>query len=170
MSAPNDSSGGPRADFKKQPVFVKATIADQAGHRPGYRRQWFHAKDPQSNRYFGRFLQEQFVGDREVGHCKAAPWTVVSNAGAKPGRKRDDDTVGIDTALTHGDLVCLETPEDNAAIWDEYNRLRDGAQAKRLQRGDSEAFKGADGRWEGSYRAGISTDPSKSHTEILKEG
>lgn len=158
--------GPPRSDFKKQPIFVKASVADQAGYRPGYVRQWFHAKDPQNRLYWGRYAQPQFIGDGEVGRCKAEAWTPVNRADAKPGRKRDDDTAGIETALTHGDLVCMETTEENFAVFKEYERLRDVAQERKLKRGDNEVYREG-GKEIGSYRARVG-DGSESHTDMLK--
>ena len=113
----------PRNDLKKQPIFVKASIADQAGAKPGHVRQWA-SKDPLHPQYYGRYLDHRQVGDADIGYCQAEPWTVVQRKDAKQGRKRDDDTSGIETAQTHGDLVLIETTEENAAIDREYDRLK----------------------------------------------
>ena len=126
--------------FKKEPVFLKGSIADQHGARPGYRRQWVKfGEDPTSRQHpshVEKYLRENLVGDADIGFCKAEPWTVVPRSTAKPGRKRDDDTVGIDTALTHGDLICIETPEENAAIWDKYKELKADRRANGLREGE----------------------------------
>lgn len=160
-----------RNDFKKQPVFVKATIADQSNARPGYVRQWMHAKDALNKSYYGRYLQAQRLGDPEVGYCTAEPWTVVSRDGAKSGRQRDDDTKGIESAQTHGDLVLMETTEENFAVYQEYDRLRDKAMAKRLSAGDDEAIRDDSGRAVARYRARIGDGSAyDDHNKLLNEG
>lgn len=127
-----------RNDFKKEPVFVKANISDQAGARPGYVRRWFHKDDPKHRSYFEKFTREQLVGDSEIGYCKAEAWTVVEAKHAKPGRKRDDDGRGVETALTHGDLICLETTEENFRIFEKYEELKSDARERALRAGESE--------------------------------
>jgi len=163
----------PRNDFRKEPVFVKATIADQAGARPGYVRQWVNAKDPQHPQYFEKYTREQFVGDANIGYCKAEPWRIVPKGEAKPGRKRDDDTVGIESALTHGDLVCIETTEENAAAFLKYKELRSEARARALGAGDSEVTT-ADNGGRASYRARVGkgladADPREAAREVLNQ-
>lgn len=158
-----------RANFKKQPVFVKATIADQAGVRPGYTRQWVHAKDPRHPQYFEKYMRDRYVGDQHIGYCKEEAWTVVQRKDAKPGRKRDDDTYGIETALTHGDLVCIETPDENAAVSQAYDKARRQNRAVDMALGDAGTFTADNaGRATFKARAGhgtLSQDPS----EILKQ-
>lgn len=151
---------------------MRASIADQAGHRPGYVRQWFHAKDPQNRAYFERYRRPQQVGNSDIGYCMAAPWTVVHKDDAKPGRKRDDDTVGIESALTHGDLVCMETPEENFRIYQEEERLKDVAQARRLGKGDDEVIRDESGKAVARYRArvGNADEYGGDHQRLLKEG
>jgi hypothetical protein len=161
----------PRTDFKAAPVFVKATIADQAGHRPGYVRQWFHAKDALNRGYYEKYTQEQFIGDKEVGYCKAAAWTPVPRSDAKAGRPREDDGKGIETALTHGDLVCLETTDENFRVYQEYDRLRDVAQARKLSGGDDEAIRDESGRPVARYRARVGDGSLfEDHKQLLNEG
>lgn len=131
----------PLNQLKKQPVFLKGSIADQAGARPGYRRQWVKGgEDPASRQHpnhVEKYLRNEiFVGDGDIGYCKAEGWTVVPRSTAKPGRKRDDDTAGVDTGLTHGDLVCIETPEENAEIWDAYRKMRADRRANALRDGE----------------------------------
>lgn len=161
----------PRNDFKKQPVFVKGSIVDQAGHRPGYVRQWFHKDDPKNRGYYGRYIQPQYVGNQEVGICLAQPWTVVPRHDAKPGRARDDEGKGIETALTHGDLICLETTEENAAIYKEYDRLREESQDRKLRFGDDEAIRDESGRAVARYRARVGDGLQYSdEKKLLSEG
>lgn len=161
----------PRNDFKKQPVFVKGTIVDQAGHRPGYVRQWFHKDDPKNRGYFGRYTQPQFIGNADIGFCRAEAWTPVARADAKPGRARDDDGKGIETALTHGDLVCMETTEENAAVYKEADRLREEAQDRKLRFGDDEAIRDESGRPVARYRARVADgNQFEDHKKLLHEG
>lgn len=142
-----------RKNLKAQPVFVKASIADQAGHKPGYRRQWVNRTDMRHPQHVDRYMREEFVGDGEIGYCKAEPWTVVERASAKPGRQRDDDTKGVDTSQTHGDLVLIETSDENAAIYDAYDKLRRQARARALSMGDNEQI--GSGSAKAHYRARV---------------
>lgn len=162
----------PRADFKPAPVFIKASIADQAGHKPGYVRHWFHKDDAQDPRYYAKYNRTHYVGDQEVGFCQAAPWSIVPRDEAKPGRPRDDEGKGIETALTHGDLICLETPEENYAIYREYDRLRDLAQAKKLGNDKAVLARGADGAPTAAYRAAVATQSGGygDQTQLLNQG
>jgi len=162
-----------RNNFKKEPVFVKATIADQAGSRPGYVRMWVNGKDPQHPNHVDKYTTERFVGDESIGYCKAEPWTVVQRGAAKQGRKRDDDSAGIDTAQTHGDLVLIETTEENAAVFSKYKDLRADQRAKALGAGDSETTR-ADNGGRASYRARVGkgmadADPRETAREVLNQ-
>jgi hypothetical protein len=141
-----------RKDFKAEPVFTRASIADQAGGRPGYRRQWFHKSDVNHRNYFEKYTRDQHVGDSDVGYCKADAWTVVPSDMAKPGRKRDDDGKGIETALTHGDLICLETPEENARVWDKYKELKTASKERALRSGEK-STQVADGGGRAAFHA-----------------
>lgn len=138
--------------FKKEPVFVKGSVSDQAGARKGYRRQWVKfGEDVESRRHpshVDKYIRggEIWVGDADIGFCKAEPWTIVERRTAKPGgRKRDDDTAGIDTALTNGDLICIETPEDNARIWDKHKELRADRRASGLRSGERDVTRADNG-------------------------
>lgn len=170
--AEKEPKGSPRADFKAAPVFKKATIANQEGHKPGYVRQWFHKDDPKSRGFYGRYLQRQQLGNPEVGYAWAEAWTPVRLEDAKPGEKRDDDTKkGIETALTHGDLVCLETTVENFAVYQEFDRLRDVSQAKKLANGDDEAIRDDSGRAVARYRARVSSGAElEDHKQLLNQG
>lgn len=163
----------PRNDPKPQPVFVKATIADQAGYRKGYVRQWF-STDKDDPRYWGKYTKAHHVGDPGTGYAKAEAWTHVDEADAAPGRKRDDDGKGIDGKLTHGDLVCLETPEDNYAVYREWDRLKDEREAKRLKndRKDKETVRGEDGRPVAGFggRVVTSNEGFANHQDLLRQG
>jgi len=160
----------PRNDFKKQPVFVKATIQDQSGARPGYKRQWFDRKDPQSPLYFENYREQHRVTAPGGLHAIADGWTIVERKNAKPGRQRDDDTKGTETAQTHGDLVLMETTDENFAIYEERDRLRDKDMARKLGKGDDEALRGEDGQQHAHYRARVSTGDSFVDQDQLLKG
>lgn len=166
-----------RNNFKKEPIFVKATIADQMGSRPGYRRMWVPGgKDQEARRHpqhVEKYLSERWVGDADIGICKADAWTVVERKSAKPGRKRDDDTAGIDTAQTHGDLVLIETPEENAAIFDKYKEMRADRRANGLRDGEREvktADNGGQVRFEARLGQGAAgDDPHSAVRSVLSQ-
>jgi hypothetical protein len=48
----------PRNDLKKQPIFVKATIADQ-NQRPGYKRQWMHASNGKHPNFWQKYAKRK---------------------------------------------------------------------------------------------------------------
>ena len=161
----------PRADFAPASLFKKATIADQSGAKPGFVRQWFHAKDPQSKGYYERYLQRRRLGNTEIGYAWAEPWSVVARADAKPGGKqRDDETKGLDTGLVHGDLICLETTEENFKLYQEEDRLRDEMQAKKLGNGDDEVMRDESGRPVARYRARVSDGTVTDPKQLLQRG
>jgi|GEM_PF-4586799 len=152
----------PRNNFKPKPVLKKATITDQEGAKPGYVRKWFVKDNPKHPSYYERKLERYAVGDPVVGRYWVEPWTVVRRDEAKPGDKRDDDTSGLDSALTHGDLVCLETTVENYAVIEEVERMQDEQKAKRIRRGDSEQVSGA------SYKSRVGRgDQFVSHRDLL---
>lgn len=167
----------PRNDFKNGPVFVRGTIADQAGARPGYRRQWFVAGDDESSRrhplHVSRRLRETYVGarleDGTMGHCRAEAWTHVHFADAKPGRTGDatGKQGGVTTELRNGDLVCLETPEENAAIWDKALQLNNDHYARRLGMPDSETITDANGKPVAGVRSRIARGDVSNANDVL---
>jgi hypothetical protein len=154
----------PRNDPKKGAVLVRAEIQDQAGARPGFVRKWFHKDDPQHRSYYERYTKRYAVGDPEVGHYWVEPWNVVDIDSAKPGRTRDDQGKAVHSALTHGDLICLETPAENYAVIEEVERLQDRAKAKRLRQGDSESYR-ADNGGVATYKA--RSGDAATHRELL---
>lgn len=167
----------PRNDFKAEPVFVKATIADQSGARPGYRRQWVEFRNEDHPNHVSKYLDERYVGDADIGHCKAEPWTVVQRKDAKrdhdgrTGRKRDDDTHGIDTGLKHGTMVCIETTEENARIFDKYKELKADRIGRQLGQGESDT-KRADNGGQARFQARMGTgaagdDPRQQVRNVL---
>ena len=158
----------PRNDLRTEPVFVKATIADQAGARPGYRRQWFAKDDPRHPGHFQKYLDTRLVGDESIGYAKLeGGWNVVNVADAKPGRPRDDQGKPVETALTHGDLICLEISEADYQVYQAYDRLRDLERQKHLRQGDSEKAY-ADNGGVATYRARTGVSPG-SHRDLLNQ-
>lgn len=149
----------PRNNLKTEPVFVKASISDQAGARPGYVRQWVPSKNELHPQYYKKYLQRQHIGDANIGYCEVDAWTVVPRKDAKPGRKGDDDTSGIETAQTHGDLILIETTEENAHRYRVADKLRVESRARAMRAGEKETITAADGAGRASFkaRAGVGT-------------
>jgi hypothetical protein len=159
----------PRNDFRAEPVFVKGSIVDQAGFKPGYHRQWFNARDVNSRGHYERYLKPQYIGDPHIGYCKAEAWSVVPRDEAKPGRKRDDDTSGIETALTHGDMVCLETTLENYAIWQKADELRSDARDRAMRAGEVETTTADDGNGRATFAARLgSTRANESAVDAAR--
>lgn len=144
-----------RNDLEPRDPFVKSTIADQAGHRPGYIRKWF-AVDPKHPSYFRNKLRPYHVGNPDIGYATVQPWSVVESVDAKPGRKREDDTSGIETALVHGDLVCLETPIENQALELEAERRTEKLRNERLHAGERSEYESG----QAELRQAVGTDRS----------
>ncbi len=152
-------------------MFVKADIADQAGKRPGYTRKWMYcgaADHTAANHpsFYANFLKARHLGDQEIGYCKQEPWSVVQ-AGGSDGRPRDDQGKPTDGALRHGDLICMETPDENYAVEVEADRLKDLARAKRLRQGDSERQSWGNGGVS-TYTARVGTGFEGTPQELLK--
>ena len=158
----------PRNDQRPEPVFVKATIVDQQT-KPGFVRKWFAARDERHPSYYRNYLKASQIGDPEVGYCQAGPWRIVPQDEAEQGRKRDDDGKSLDTGTTHGDLVLMETTEDNYRVHQKYEQLRERLKSQKLRQGDFEVHSGeAGGRATYKARVGVGTAYS-DHRELLNQ-
>lgn len=156
----------PRNDLGTEPVFVQASIKDQ-NHRPGWIRKWFHKDDPKHPSYYGRHVVARRIGNDEIGYCEVQPWLIVRRDAAAPGRKRDDDNSGLESAQTHGDLILLETTTENYAAYIKEEKLKDEARKVRLGQGDSEVVSGGNGG-RATYRARVgSAAESATHRDLL---
>lgn len=156
-----------RNNLKGEPLFVKATIADQNA-RPGYVRQWL-STNKQHPQYYKKYIVSQTVGDVAIGYCQAEPWTIVDRKDAKPGRKKDDDTSGVESAQTHGDLILVETTEENAAIFRKADKLRTQSRERALATGERETITAQDGAGRAHYQARVGVGTADDARAILEQ-
>lgn len=75
----------------------------------------YKSNDPGHPQYFGNFLRRRELGNDVIGFTFVEPWELVHQGEVEQGRKRADDTKGVDTKVTHGSLVLMRTPKANAA-------------------------------------------------------
>jgi hypothetical protein len=159
----------PRNNFRKQPVFVKASIADVEGREAGFKYKWVEERDVNHPQHVSRFLKPQHVGDSSIGYAQADAWEVCSSKASEgKGRIRDDQGKPVDTAVRNGSLILVRTTEENHAVYDEYERLRELAHARRLRQGDSAALAGDNGG-AATYKARFANDFAGSHRDLLNQ-
>lgn len=132
----------PRNDPKKGlNLRSESQAAQLAGLNPDLHYEWFSTK-PDHPSYIGNRLVDHEIGSPQTKYVTVDAWKVVdSNDGvSQPGRKRADDSKGIDTARRHGSLVLACTPKENAAKYAWFNEakadLADNSLTKGTHEGD----------------------------------
>ena len=95
-------------------IHSRSMAHEIAGRTPGFAHEYKSA-DPRHPQYFGNYLKRREIGNAVAGYTFVEPWEVVHQGEVEQGRKRADDTRGVDTKVTHGSLVLMRTPEANAA-------------------------------------------------------
>lgn len=122
----------PRNDLKKVEVYGRSRAFELAGRDPDGHYE-YKSLDPANPSYYGKFQHRHEVGDAQSGFAIAEPWEFVSSKdGVTTGRPRDDQGKPVDTAMRNGDLVLMRTSKDNAAVYEEIDRLKALAQTKQL--------------------------------------
>jgi hypothetical protein len=110
-----------------------------AGQDPAFAYEYKSA-DPQHPQYFGRYLKRREIGNQVVGYTFVEPWEVVHQGEVEQGRKRADDTKGVDTKVTHGSLVLMRTPRANADKERLMNDRKVDYQDKALKAGERQSI------------------------------
>lgn len=123
-----DAAPVPVVPSRKDPpagvdIYSRSRANEIQGKNPGFRYEYASVL-PDHPQYVGNKLKRHEIGDASVGYCMCDPWEVVPEADVAQGKKRADDTKGIDTAVTHGNLVLIRTTADNHARYEEIKRRK----------------------------------------------
>lgn len=113
-----------RNDAPTTDVYSRSRAEQISGKNPGFEYQYFSTQ-PNHPQYFGKKLQRHEIGDERIGYQLVEPWERVEAGTVTQGVKRADDTKGVDTTITHGDMILCRTPKANHAKY--------GATEERLQ-------------------------------------
>lgn len=116
----------PRNDPKKGiSPRSNSEAAKLAGLNPNLRYQWY-STNPDHPQYIGNRTVEHEIGSPQTGYVTCEPWKVVDKHDGveQTGRKRADDSKGIDTAKRHGSLVLAQTSAENYANYEWFNEAK----------------------------------------------
>ncbi len=110
-------------------VYSRSRAHELAGQDPKFEYQYV-SKNPDHPNWVGNYTQQRELGNPVSGYVLMEPWEVVQRAPGQvaQGAKRADDTKGVDTTMTHGSLILIRTPKENAVkarfIADRMTELR----------------------------------------------
>ncbi len=94
-------------------LHAKSMAHEISGRDPNFVYEYKSA-DPRHPQYFGLYLKRREIGNQVAGYTFVEPWELVQQGDVEQGRKRADDTKGVDTKVTHGSLVLMRTTAANA--------------------------------------------------------
>jgi hypothetical protein len=94
-------------------LHARSMAHEIAGRDPGFVYE-YKSTDPKHPQYFGNYLKRREIGNQVAGFTFVEPWELVRQDDVEQGRKRADDTKGVDTRVTHGSMVLMRTPKANA--------------------------------------------------------
>lgn len=94
-------------------LHARSMAHELAGRDPGFVYE-YKSSDPLHPHFFGNYLRRRELGNQVSGYVFVEPWELVSQGEVEQGRKRADDTKGVDTKVTHGSLVLMRTTAENA--------------------------------------------------------
>src|SRR5215204_7654272 len=89
-------------------LHARSQAHEIAGRDPGFAYE-YKSSDPGHPQYFGHFLKRREIGNAVAGFTFVDPWELVHQGEVDQGRKRADDTKGVDTKVTHGTMVLMRT-------------------------------------------------------------
>lgn len=157
----------PRNDLKKVEVYAVSRAAELQGKDPSCHYQWMSTDPSNSVGYYGKYTRRHELGDLSSGYAAAEPWEFVSSNEVTAGRPRDDQGKPIDTAMRHGDLVLMKTTSENYEVYQEIERRRDAANARRLRSDKATVTDTSGGVATHTHAMGVGF--SGSHTELLAQ-
>lgn len=121
----------PRNDPNPLEPYAKSQALQISNARPGFVQQWVKADEVH------KYTRRQEIGDPSTGYLMVEPWQVVDRtSGYEQGRKRDDASEGVDTVITNGELILIETTEENHKKFAIIEAKRDEQIDKRLAQGE----------------------------------
>lgn len=113
-------------------LHARSLAHELSGQDPAFYYE-YKSTDPKHPQYFGNYLKRREIGSQVTGYTFVEPWELVHQGeGVEQGRKRADDTKGVDTRVTHGSMVLMRTPKANASKTHQMNDLMVDIQGKAL--------------------------------------
>jgi len=94
-------------------LHAQSRAHELSGKDPNFHYE-YKSLDPKHPQYFGNYLKQREIGNQVAKYVFVDPWEVVHQGEVEQGRKRADDTKGVDTKVTHGSMVLMRTPKANA--------------------------------------------------------
>jgi hypothetical protein len=125
----------PRNDPPKVDIYSRSRAHEIEGKNPGFHYEYF-SQDPKHPSYVGNRLRKHEIGDPQAGYAMVDAWEVVHDGEVQQGRKRADDTKGVDTTVTHGGLILCRTPKENHAKYQAINDRRSEQSQRMLTAGE----------------------------------
>jgi hypothetical protein len=121
----------PRNDPNPLAPYAQSQALRLTNTRPGFVQQWVRRDEVEK---YGRRKE---IGNPAVGYLMIEPWTVVdTTSGYEQGRPRDDASAGVDTVMTNGEMILMETTEENHKKYAVIESLNDDMIDKRLSHGE----------------------------------
>ena len=95
-------------------LYSRSRAGELSGQNPEFAYQYV-SKDPKHPMYVGRYLNKRELGNAVAGYMVAPAWEVARHGdGVQQGAKRADDTKGVDSTITHGDMILIRCPKAQA--------------------------------------------------------
>ena len=94
-------------------LYSRSRAGELSGQNPEFAYQYV-SKDPKHPMYVGRYLKPRELGNAVAGYMVAPAWEVAKHGDVQQGQKRADDTKGVDSTVTHGDMILIRCPKAQA--------------------------------------------------------
>lgn len=119
---------------------------------PGFVHQWVSV-DPRHPNYIERYLDADEIGDQLTGYCRVEPWEIRlnkrrMNAAGKPKRGdsdapdiRDDQGHPMSAGHRNGNLILIQTTEENYARYEFVKNERNRIYKEKLGSKDTDSQK-----------------------------
>lgn len=122
-----------RIDPKKLGLRSESEGSIISGKDPDYEYE-FKSMDPTHPQYVEKYTRPHEIGQPGVGFFTVAAWEVVNSKEdpASQGRKRADDSKGVDTTVRHGKGVLCRLHKSEHQKYAAMDRLKDDATMKML--------------------------------------
>ena len=121
----------PRNDPNPLEPYAQSQALRLTNTRPGFVQQWIRQEQ------VAEYTRRREIGNPAVGYLMIEPWTVVdTTSGYQQGRARDDASAGVDTVMTNGEMILVETTEENHKKYAVIESLNDDMIDKRLSKGE----------------------------------
>ena len=120
----------PRNDPKALEPYAKSRATQISGQRKGFHQEWFRPEQVEQK------LNPHEIGNSHTGFLMVEGWTVVPVDKIQLERGMASAGTPVDTVVTNGELVLLETPDENYAKYGVIEKLNDSLIDKRLSGGE----------------------------------